>query len=355
MTEVMTCSPTVVRHGGALDADLCRKWDGLCSRAGEISPGRRLEWLAILRDGLGHEPFVLEAHSHGETLAMLPLASMQSIFFGKFLVALPYLNAGGVLSTDDVAARCLIDEAVAIADKLDVNYLELRHEVRQPHPSFNFELSEKVHMRLSLPTTSGELWKGFNPKVRNQVRKAEKEGVSVEWGREELLRDFYAVFSRNMRDLGTPVFSRRLSASILAHLPDAAEICVARHCGRAVAAAILVHGRGMTEVPSASSLRSASHLNCNMLMYWHLLLRSIDRGQQIFDFGRSSTDSNTYRFKAQWGAKPHPAVWQYYVRKKSVSEMRPSDPKNQRRIAVWKRLPVWLTRLLGPAIVRGIP
>jgi FemAB-related protein (PEP-CTERM system-associated) len=285
----------------------------------------------------------------------LPLVTVQSIYFGKFLVGLPYLNTGGVLAADDAAASSLVDEAIAIADELDVKYLELRHEVRQPHPSFNFELTEKVHMRLDLPKASDELWKRFSPKVRNQVRKAEKEHVNIEWGRDELLNDFYAVFSRNMRDLGTPVFSRRLFQSILVHLADAAEVCVARHSGRPVAAAILIHGRGMSEVPSASSLRSASNLNCNMLMYWHLLLRSIDRRQQLFDFGRSSAGSSTYRFKAQWGAKPHPAVWQYYVRKGSVSEMRPGSPKNQRRIAVWKRLPVWLTRMLGPAIVRGIP
>jgi FemAB-related protein (PEP-CTERM system-associated) len=280
---------------------------------------------------------------------------MQSALFGRFLVGLPYLNVGGVLTADESAADCLINHAATIADQLDVNYLELRHEGRHFHPLFNYELTEKVHMRLELPATSDELWKDFSPKVRNQVRKAEKEGVAIEWGREELLTDFYAVFSRNMRDLGTPVYGRRLFDSILARLGGSAEVCIARHGRQAVAAAILIHGQGLSEVPSASSLRSASHLNCNMLMYWHLLMRSIDRGQQHFDFGRSSAGSNTYRFKAQWGAAPQPAVWQYYVRKGNVSAMRPNNPKNQRRIAVWKRLPVWSTRLLGPAIVRGIP
>jgi FemAB-related protein (PEP-CTERM system-associated) len=298
---------------------------------------------------------VLEAKSSGETLAMLPLMLMRSVLFGKFLVGLPYLNVGGILSAQNSVADCLIDQAAKIADQLDVNYLELRHEVRHPHTSFNYELTEKVHMRLELPPTSDALWKSFDPKVRNQVRKAEKEGVAIKWGGAELLSDFYSVFSRNMRDLGTPVYSCRLFDRILTHLADAAEVCVARHRGRAVAGAILIHGQGIAEVPSASSLRAASSLNCNMLMYWHLLMRSIDREQQLFDFGRSTAGSNTYRFKAQWGATPHPAVWQYYVRKGDVSDMRPDNPKNQRRIAVWKRLPVWLTRTLGPAIVRGIP
>lgn len=355
MSEIAARSLTVATRWGVPNAELRGRWAHLLEQADEASPSRYLEWLTILEDGLGHKPVVLEAESNGETRGMLPLAYMQSALFGKFLVGLPYLNLGGVLAIDDHAAHRLVDQAVKLADELNVRYLELRHAARQPHASFNHELREKVHMRLELPASVDELWKGFSPKVRNQIRKAEHERVTIKWGGRELLRDFYDVFSRNMRDLGTPVFSCRLFASILTHLSDRAEVCVARHAGRAVAGAILVHGRGISEVPSASSLRRANHLNCNMLMYWHLLVRSIERGHQTFDFGRSSAGSNTYRFKAQWGAVPHPAIWQYYVRQGSVSEMRPDNPKNQRRIAVWKRLPVWLTRLVGPPIVRGIP
>jgi FemAB-related protein (PEP-CTERM system-associated) len=355
MIEITATSLAVAPHWGIPDVSLYGRWNAMCELMDERSPSRRLEWLAILHDGLGHKPLVLEAKADGETVGMLPLVSMQSVLFGRFLVGLPYLNTGGALAIDSSAASRLFDRAVDLADELDVKHLELRHESPFHHGSFNYELTEKVHMRLDLPLSSDLLWKSFSPKVRNQIRKAEKLGVTIQWGREDLLRDFYAVFSRNMRDLGTPVFSRRLFAAILTHLNEAAEVCVARHQDRPVAAAILIHGRGMSEVPSASSLRTGNHLNCNMLMYWHLLMRAIERGQQVFDFGRSSEGSNTYRFKAQWGAQPHPTVWQYYVRKGDVSEMRPNNPKNQRRIAVWKRLPVWFTRLVGPTIVRGIP
>lgn len=90
-------------------------------------------------------------------------------------------------------------------------------------------------------------------------------------------------------------------------------------------------------------------------MYWNLLLRAIDRGQQSFDFGRSSPDSPTYKFKEQWGAKPAPSVWHYHMRTGDISDMRPDNPRNQRMIKIWKRLPVPLTRVIGPPIVRGIP
>lgn len=355
MSTVETRAVTVRTHWGPADTRQSARWEELCVRNGELSPSRRIEWLAVLQDGLDQRPVLLEASDGEETHGMLPLEFLESRLFGRFLVGLPYLNVGGVLSADEKTASQLIDAAVKLADELDVKYLELRHEQRHEHRAFNHELTEKVHMRLPLPASPDELWMSIGPKVRNQVRKAEKEEVTTHWGGAELLREFYDVYSHNMRDLGTPVFSRRLFAAILLHLKNSAEICVARHRHKATAAALIVHGNGMTEVPSASSLRRWNRLNGNMLVYWHLLKRSIERGQQVFDFGRSSADSNTYRFKAQWGAQPHPAVWQYYVRRGSVGEMRPNHPKNQRRIAVWKRLPVWLTRIAGPPIVRGIP
>ena len=121
------------------------------------------------------------------------------------------------------------------------------------------------------------------------------------------------------------------------------------------AAALLLHGWGITEVPSASSLRQFNPMCANMLMYWHLLERAVGRGQRTFDFGRSSLDSGTFRFKKQWGAVPLPANWQYFLRVGQLNQARPDNPRYGKFIRMWQRLPVWLTRLIGPPIVRGIP
>lgn len=90
-------------------------------------------------------------------------------------------------------------------------------------------------------------------------------------------------------------------------------------------------------------------------MYHQMLCRAITRGSRTFDFGRSSPDSGTFRFKKQWGALPHPTTWQYHLRRGQVDVVRPEHPRMQRRIATWQKLPVWVTRMVGPTIVRGIP
>jgi FemAB-related protein (PEP-CTERM system-associated) len=158
-----------------------------------------------------------------------------------------------------------------------------------------------------------------------------------------------------MRDLGTPVYSRALFRSALRTFPGDAELCVVRADGQPAAAALLLHGRGVTEVPSASCLRAYNQVCANMFMYWQLLDRAVSRGQQVFDFGRCTRDGGTFRFKKQWGARPEPATWQYYARQGQPSDVRPENPRYQRLIRIWQKLPVSVTRMIGPAIVRGIP
>jgi serine/alanine adding enzyme len=324
-------------------------------QAGRLPLSCHPGWLRVLERGLGQRAYCLEAVDGDVTRGILPLAYVSSLLFGKFLVGLPYLNYGGVRADDPATAMLLIDRAANLADKLGVRYLELRSEQPVEHPKLTARMSSKVHMRLALPEQSDILWKALPAKVRNQVRKGQKSNLTVSWGGADKLDDFYAVFSRNMRDLGTPTYGKRLFASILEEYPERAEFCIVRAGEQPAAAALLLHGWGATEVPSASCLREFNSTCANMLMYWHLLERAIERKQETFDFGRSTRESNTHRFKEQWGAKEAPAEWQYYIRTGSVGEMRPDNPRYQRMIRTWQKLPVWLTRLIGPRIVRGIP
>jgi serine/alanine adding enzyme len=350
-----TISRTDVRllTGSAL-AEALPRLTNFVERGPTAHPAHDPLWLYILKDGLGQVPYAFEAVRDGQTVGYLPLSFIRSVLFGRFLVSLPYLNTAGVHAVDDAARGALIENAANLAGELDVRHLELRHEQPISHPLLNGTRSNKVHMRLDLPDFPGPLWERFPAKVRNQVRKGEKSGLSVHWGGLNLLNEFYAVFSTNMRDLGTPVYSRRLFQSVLRYLAGDAELCIVRQGPTPVAGALLVHGKGITEVPSASALREYNSLCPNMLMYWHLLDRAIQRGQSVFDFGRATKDGNTYKFKKQWGAVESPAVWQYRL-KGNAADLRADNPKYGRFIRLWQRLPVPVTRLIGPPIVRGIP
>lgn len=317
-------------------------------------------WLDILRQALHHKTSVLLDWRGKRLIGALPLALTRSPLFGKHLVSLPYVNRAGLLAADTESSHALIDHAAKLATDHDARYLELRHH-GEAFGSVRFThcRNEKHRMVLDLPETSDALWSSLKAKVRNQVRKGEQGGLQIHFGGEVLVAGFYSVFATNMRDLGTPVYPRKLFLAMLHHLSERCEIALVTLESLPIAGAILVHDRvgeqAITEVPSASCLRQFNHLNANMWMYHQLLERAIARGATRFDFGRSSEGSGTYRFKKQWGALPQPTPWQVVLRRGSLTDARPDDPRNRKRIEQWQKLPVWVTKAIGPTIVRGIP
>lgn len=316
----------------------------------------RSEWARVFQNALRHRPYYLWTERSGKITGVLPLMFISGPVFGRFLVSQPYLNTGGVLAESAEDSRLLIERAVTLAETLDVKHLELRHESHIEHQLLNGVSTEKVHMRLELPASPEALWTGLKSKLRSQVKKPLNDAsLSATFGGLDQLNAFYEVFCRNMRDLGTPPFSKALFREMLLQFPEESEICTISLNQQPIASGFLLHGPGVTMIPSASSLREHNSTSCNMLLYWHCLKRAVERGQSAFDFGRSSHDSGTFRFKQQWGAEACPAVWQYHLRRGRIGDVRPGSGRFDKVIAIWKQLPVWFTKLIGPEIVRGIP
>ena len=141
-------------------------------------------------------------------------------------------------------------------------------------------------MLLPLKETAEAQWTALDNKVRNMIRKAEKSELTSESGGLELLDAFHAVFSVNMRDLGTPVYPKRFFAAVLKASGPAARLHVVRHQGAPVAGSMTIAHRNRVEVPWASSLREARAMNPNMLLYWHMLR------EVIAPAGASSTSAD---------------------------------------------------------------
>jgi FemAB-related protein (PEP-CTERM system-associated) len=180
--------------------------------------------------------------------------------------------------------------------------------------------------------------------------------MRVDRGKLDLLDDFYEVFAINMRDLGTPVYPKRFFEAILESFSETTSICAVYAGARPVAAGFLIGFNGMLEIPWASSLRDFNRYSPNMILYWTVLKFACDHGYRVFDFGRSTPDEGTYRFKAQWGAVPTPLYWHYWMRQgDQLPELNPDNPKYAMAIWLWKRLPVSLTKWIGPSIVKNLP
>ena len=219
--------------------------------------------------------------------------------FGSFLTSLPFLNGGGVIAETAEAKNALVAEAITPAKRLRAEYLELRHRM---DPQLGLPTkTHKVAMVLPIEPDSEKMWAALPHKVRTDIRKGIKSGLTAEFGGEERLDDFYEVFARNMRDLGTPVYSRRFFSTMLKAFPSDDFICVIRHQGKAVAASFLMGYRDGIEAGWSSSRYDYLAMRPNMFLYWKVLCFAAERRYRQFDFGRSSVDSGTHRFKKQWG------------------------------------------------------
>jgi FemAB-related protein (PEP-CTERM system-associated) len=330
-------------------------WDSFVSTAEQGTAYHLFRWKRIISASFGHNAYYLAAlDEHGVWRGVLPLVHMKSLLFGNFLVSVPFVNYGGVVSSDSAVARLLLNEADRLRDDMGAAHAELRHVAHRID-----ELparQHKVTMILDLAADEELQWKCFNAKLRNQIRKAQKSGLTVAVGQQDLLDGFYEVFARNMRDLGTPVYPKDFFRNVLAAFPESTRIFAVLHQSRIIAAGLAMWFRDTIEVPWASSLNEYKPLCPNNMLYWEVIRFAIGKGFKKLDFGRSTPNEGTFNFKKQWGAAPVQLYWQYLLSgKNQLPDLSPSNPKFGMAIQLWRRLPVPITKVLGPMIVRNIP
>ncbi|MDH4222635.1 MAG: FemAB family PEP-CTERM system-associated protein [candidate division Zixibacteria bacterium] len=314
----------------------------------------QIEWKDILEKSFRQKPLYLLSSENDQITGILPLFYYSSILFGKFLVSLPWLDYGGVCAGSVEIQQKLIEEAIQIAKQKKCKFLELRSVIQEDVRLVT--KTNKITFKLELYPDPEKAWQGIDSKARNQIRKAQKSGLEVSFGGEENIDMFYSVFSTNMRDLGTPVWTKELFKNILAYFPEKSEIALVKMKDKTIGGALILYFKDMMTVPSASSLSSFLRYCPNNILYWEIIKRGCIKKLKIFDLGRSSWESGTFNFKKQWVEKPTQLYWQYYLNKiKKLPDLNPESSKFSLSIKLWKKLPLAWANFLGPKIVRKLP
>lgn len=375
-------SPYKIKYAGNADREL---WDGYVRKHPQASLFHMFSWRDVIHRTYGHATYYLMAceeeedaaprgsegpgHSSGNILGVLPLVHLKHVIFGNHLISLPFLDGGGILASCRVSEKRLLSEAITFGREVGATRIELRHE--QPlacwdeiralcietsgKPLKTATRSHKVRMLLVLPESSEMLMKSFKSKLRSQIKKPLKEGLTSRIGGVELLEDFYRVFLANMRDLGSPVHSVKLMHRVLTEFREQSRVIVVYKEKEAVASSLVVGFNKMLSNPWASSLRKYAPLSPNMLLYLRMLEYACDHGYQVFDFGRSSPGEGTYKFKEQWGAAPMPLHWQYIFLNSKPLDLESSEKgRFDKAIRYWKMLPLSIARIIGPGIRKHI-
>lgn len=338
-----------ITHCGAHDP----AWNAFVQEDAGASVFHLLEWQRVIAQAYGHEAHYLVAEEAGRVAGVLPLFLIRSRLFGRSLVSLPFSDYGGICAAGAPSVVSgLLQEALRIGRACRADYLQLRH--REPCAGVTGVASDKITMLLSLAADPGIIWARLPSERRNRIKKAQRMGLTGRFLGAEGLDRFYEVFSENMRDLGSPVHGREFFRAIVGELGPRARILLVERADETIGAAMCLFFRDTVHIPWVSSLRRYFALNPNMVLYWTAVEHACNNGYRTLDFGRSSPGTGTYEFKRQWGARPVELAWSSFALQHGrVPTFSGEGLKERILVECWKRLPMAITRQLGPR-VRGL-
>lgn len=346
-----------IRHATLTDK-AC--WNNYVENHQECTPYHLFGWQEAVLTAYGHEPCYLLAESHNKLVGVLPLIILKIPLLGKRPVSLPFCDLGGPLA-DSTEIATALKHFASTEIKLNIADIEFRENGNVISNANSVLAGQKVRMILTLPDNSQELFKTFKSKLRSQINKAKKNGLTyiLATGSEKqnLLNEFYQVIAINMRLLGSPVHSKKWFKKICEKYGSNCIVSIVYHNKMPVAGGIVLISGSKASIPWASTIPKYNRLSPNMLLYWSLLENCCDHGITEFDFGRSTYGEGTYKFKAQWGCQPRLLNWQASNKSASTDSFQKHRLRpDLRKIAetIWRRLPLKLTIFLGSFIRKFI-
>jgi FemAB-related protein (PEP-CTERM system-associated) len=311
------------------------------------TPFHRPQWSRAIAAATGHRAHYLVAEQAGTLIGLLPLTEVRSPLFGAALVSAGFAVGGGILVHGAEASAALTQAAEALAATRRCATIELRGG---PLPPF-WRRTEGAYAGFARDLPQGEdaILKSIPRKQRAEVRKGLAHNLVARFGRDTAAH--YRVYAESVRNLGTPVFPRRLFDAVLAEFGEAADILVISREGRPLSAVLSLYMNNTVYPYWGGGTAEARSARANELLYFELMKHAAARGCTRFDFGRSKLGTGAYGFKKNWGFEPQPLV---YAAWGAPREINPLSPKYRLKVAAWQKLPLWAANRLGPLIARGL-
>ena len=334
------------------DAAAAAAWDAYVLACPQATFFHRAGWLRIMREVFRHDTHFLMAKREGRICGVLPLAHVNSLLFGNALTSLPFAVFGGTAADDAESAAALEQEAQAIAQKLGVDHLELRHMERR-HPDWPEQDLYVTFRKELLPDEEANML-AIPRKQRAMVRKGIKNELRAEV--DAGVERFFALYADNVHRHGTPALPRRYFQALRDEFGDDCEVLtVLAPDGKPLSGVLSFYFRDEVLPYYAGDDLAARELAANDFKYWELMRRACARGIKVFDYGRSKQGTGPYAFKKNWGFEPTPLHYEYKLYKRdAVPQNNPANAKFKLMIETWRRLPLGVANWLGPYVVRNL-
>ena len=328
-----------------------KRWDQFVSDCEQGTFFHLSGWRRVIESVYSHPSHYLYAERNGNIVGVLPLVEQRSKLFGHALISTPFCVYGGVAADDDSAMLFLEDAAIALAESLSVEYLELRYPFERENSKFTEKCAHST-FGVELAADDEAILAAVKKKQRAVIRHSLKNNLS--WRVDSDVDTAYDIYSESVRNLGTPVFPSRYFKALKEEFGDKCDVLTVEHEGKPVSSVLSFHFKDTVLPYYGGGTVAARGLKSNDYMYYQLMCHSkAHRRATFFDFGRSKDDSGAYKYKRSWGMEPIPLHYQFrLVKGKELPNLSPNNPKYQLLIKAWKKMPVWMSRLIGPFLSR---
>ena len=314
-------------------------------------------WTFFTRQVYGFPVYRIISQINDETDGWLALVHVTHPIFGNYLVTSPFGSYGGFGYASNTVRDALLEKAQELANDLGVEHVNVRFETGDETPPNGWmQDSHYSTFFVDLSPDLDEIMRSFSSSHRNHIRKSLRKEFSTRFGHLDLLDDAYEGLARSMHELGSPYHSKSYLHAMAESLGNALEFAVMydAHGDIAGAGVFIFHGDVVTNL-HANILRNFRSDYAGEYLYWSVIERYCDEGYKTFDLGRSLNGSGNEVFKMKWHPRREPLAYWYYLPKGgAIPELNQKSPKFQLAIRVWKILPSFIVRALGPALIRGI-
>lgn len=326
------------------------RWDAFVAAHPEGTFFHRAGWKTVLEKTFGHRCYFYYMTQGDEIVAVLPLVYINSFLFGKSLASIPFCPYAGVIGEAD-ACTALEQAALQLAQQLKVGALEYRNQNAVHADWPNKDLY--VNFAKTLDADNDVNLAAIPRKQRAVIRKSLNNDLEPRFNNH--VDDFYHVFSESYRNLGTPIFTKKLFANLLQVFGKDCDILMIYHQDKPVTGVMNFYFKDRVMPYYGGGIADSRHLKSYDFMYWHLMCEAVQRGYQVFDFGRSKQDTGSYSFKKNWGFEAQSLSYEYVlVEDSDIPNLSPTNPKYQMFIKAWRKLPVSISQLVGPWLAKDL-
>lgn len=337
--------PVSVRSFEAKDA---KQWDSYVDSHPSGSFFHLTGWITVIKQVFGHTPHYLLAVSDEQIVGVLPLVQQKSVLFGHSLVSTPFCVYGGAIADDNNARQMLEQAAYQRGIELGVDYVELRDkDASESDPVWQTHSNHSTFFA-DLPDDPEQILTSIKRKQRAVIRHSQKNSLS--WCNQDDFSQCYDLYAESVRNLGTPVFSKKLFKTLLEVFPESSETLIIKDPqGEPVSSVLSFYYKDEVLPYYGGGNQSARGLKSNDFMYYQLMQLAHQKGKSRFDFGRSKLDSGAYKYKKNWGMTEQPLNYKIaLIKAKELPNLSPNNPKYRLLIDTWKKLPLPVSNAIGP-------